>query len=161
MLIGIISDSHDNIDNIKKAVKIFQNKKTDLVLHLGDYINPGAVKVLEGLKIIGIFGNNDGDKFRLINAFNQIKGEIKGDFYEFEQDNLKIALYHGTESQIKDALINCNKYDVVLYGHTHIKENKIVGKTLIINPGTSHGFGNEATIATFNSKNKKVEFIEL
>jgi len=50
MKIGIISDSHDHWENIKKAVKIFQDRKTDLVIHLGDYVNPVSVKFLKGIK---------------------------------------------------------------------------------------------------------------
>lgn len=38
MKIGIISDSHDDWENSKKAVKIFQDKKADFFVHLGDYV---------------------------------------------------------------------------------------------------------------------------
>lgn len=161
MLIGIISDSHDHIDNIKKAVEIFKNKKTDLVVHLGDYVNMMAIEAFSGLKIIGVFGNNDGDKMRIINAFNKIKGEIKGDFFEFEKDGLKFSAYHGTEPELRDALIYCERYDIIFFGHSHKAESKKIGKTLAINPGTAHGFGGRATIAIFNTQNKEVEFIDL
>ncbi|MCJ7588233.1 MAG: metallophosphoesterase family protein [Candidatus Aminicenantes bacterium] len=62
-------------------MKVFKDSKVDLVIHLGDYVNPKSVRAFKGLKLTGIFGNNDGDKFRLINAFKDIGGEIKGDFY--------------------------------------------------------------------------------
>jgi hypothetical protein len=81
MKIGLISDSHDHLENIKKSVKVFKDSKVDLVIHLGDYVNPKSVRAFKGLKLTGIFGNNDGDKFRLINAFKDIGGEIKGDFF--------------------------------------------------------------------------------
>jgi putative phosphoesterase len=113
------------------------------------------------MKLKGIFGNNDGDKFRLMQAFSDIEGEIMGDFYEFEEDNIKFACYHGTEPQIKDALIDCQKYDVVLYGHTHECENRTVGKTLVLNPGTAHGFGNSGTIAIYDTSIKEAELITI
>lgn len=161
MKIGIISDSHDHWENIEKAIKIFQDQKADFVIHLGDYVSGQTIKKFQGIKLIGIFGNNDGDRIRLINYSKEIDAEIKGDFYEFEQDGLKFAAYHGTEAGITESLICCEKYDVVLCGHTHILSSKKAGKTLAINPGTANGFGKRATIAIFNTGNKSVEFFDL
>ncbi len=39
-MIGILSDSHDNLDAIKKAVNLLNKKKVDLVIHAGDLISP-------------------------------------------------------------------------------------------------------------------------
>jgi len=161
MKIGIISDSHDNMGNIEKAVSIFKERKVELVIHAGDYVNPGAIRLFQGVKLIGIFGNNDGEKLGILKAFEDINGELKGDFCELELDNLKIAVYHGTVLEIKDALIDSGKYDVVVYGHTHIKENKTMGKTLVLNPGTCHGFGGKATLVIFDTQTKQPEFVEL
>lgn len=161
MKIGIISDSHDNIENIKKAVKVFQERNVEFVIHAGDFINPGAVRAFDGIKLIGIFGNNDGEKIGLLKAFEDIGGELKGDLYDAEHDNLKIAVYHGTVPQLKDSLVECGKYDVVICGHTHITVNEKRGKTLVINPGTCHGFGGKATLVIFDTQTKKPEFIEL
>jgi putative phosphoesterase len=161
MKIGIMSDSHDHFENIKKGIAKFRDKKVDYIIHLGDFVNPGSIKLFQGIKFVGIFGNNDGDKFRLISAFSEIGGEIKGDFYEFEEDAVKFACYHGTELQIKDSLINCQKYDIVLFGHTHRCLNITVGKTIALNPGTTHGFGDKATIAVFDTKTRQAEFISL
>ncbi len=161
MKIGIISDSHDHLDNIKKAVLLFKDKQVNFVIHAGDYVSPGIVKALEGLKLVGIFGNNDGDKFGLISAFDQIGGDIRGDFCTIEQEGIKIAVYHGTESQLNDALIECGKYDVLIYGHTHTIVNRKIGKTLVLNPGTTHGFRGKATVVIFDTETKQPEFIEL
>ncbi len=161
MKIGIMSDSHDHLENIKKSIRIFKDREVDFVLHLGDYVNPASVRAFKGVKLVGIFGNNDGDKFRLINAFHEVGGEIKGDFYEIEMDGIKFACYHGTEPQLKNALVECGKYDVVAYGHTHECENKKVGNTLVLNPGTAHGFWETATIIVFDTQTRSPEFIEL
>jgi len=161
MKIGIISDSHDHVKNIRKSLQIFREQNVDYVLHLGDFINPNSIKEFLNIKLVGIFGNNDGDKFRLIGAFHEIGGEIKGDFYEFEADNLKFACYHGTEPHIVDALIACQKYDVFLYGHTHQCVNKTVKKTMVLNPGTAHGFHERATIMIFDTNTKRADLFAL
>ncbi len=161
MKIGIMSDSHDHIENINKSMEIFKNRKVECVLHLGDYVNPNSVRACRGVKVIGIFGNNDGDKFRLINAFNDVGGEIKGEFHEFEEDNLKFACYHGTELQLKNALVESGRYDVVVYGHTHKCENVKIGDTLVLNPGTTHGFEYGPTIMIFDTRSRQAEIIDL
>ncbi len=161
MKIGIMSDTHDHLENIRKCVEVFNEKEVDYVLHLGDYVSPNAVIACQGIKLAGIFGNNDGDKFRLVTAFNRIHGNIKGDFYEFEEDSITFACYHGSEPQITDALIKCGKYDVVIYGHTHHCRNETSGSTLVLNPGTAHGFEGKATIMVFNTDTKHTECIDL
>jgi putative phosphoesterase len=161
MRIGIISDTHDHVEHIKKAVKIFKNEEIPLVIHAGDYCSPFAILPFEGLHLVGIFGNNDGDHYRLIDKFNVIGGNLAGEFYEFDEDGCKFAVYHGTQQGIKDALVKCGTYDVVISGHTHEKELLKTGNTLSINPGTANGFGGESSIVIFDTSTRKAEFIDL
>ncbi len=161
MKIGIISDTHDNIVNTRKAVERFKAEGVAYVIHLGDYVSPYIIRAFVGVKLVGVFGNNDGEKYGLMNAFKEIGGELKGDFYEFEQDGMKFACTHGTVEQLRDALISSGKYDVVLYGHTHEAVNRQVGRTLAINPGTAHGFDVKPTVAVFDSKERKAEIVNL
>lgn len=141
MKFGLISDTHDNFENIRKAVQVFKDKRVEFVVHLGDFVSPDAVRLFKGLMIVGILGNNDGDVFRLVQAFGEIKGEIKGDFWEFEKDGLKMAFYHGSQPAIRIALAESGGYDVLFHGHTHAAMSKNMGKTSVINPGSAHGFG--------------------
>ena len=79
MKIGIISDSHDNIWKLEKALETLQS--TDVVLHCGDLIAPFIIKRLKaGLgdrPVHVVWGNNDGDK-RLLTQFAQEAGTITG-----------------------------------------------------------------------------------
>jgi putative phosphoesterase len=161
MKIGILSDSHDHLENIKKCTALFRERGVAFVIHLGDFVNPNSVRAMKGLKLIAVFGNNDGDRFRLMHAFREIDGEVKGDFHDFELDGIRFAAYHGTEHQITDALITCNKYDVLMYGHTHECVAGQSGDTLVLNPGTSHGFGDRATIMIFDTKSRTAEAVTL
>jgi len=74
MKIGVISDTHDNLPLVEKAVKIFNEKEVEFVLHAGDYVAPFAVKVFKKLraKFVGVFGNNDGDRILLGKKFDEI-----------------------------------------------------------------------------------------
>jgi len=161
MKIGIMSDSHDHIENIKKCVSVFRERGVSFVVHLGDFVTPNSVRAMNGLNLVAVFGNNDGDIFRLMQAFQEIGAELQRDFHEFEVDAIRFAAYHGTEHRITGALIGCGKYDVVLYGHTHVCVNELVGTSLVLNPGTLHGFGEHATVMVFDTENRTAEIINL
>lgn len=161
MNIGLISDSHDHVPHIEKAVNIFKSREVDLVLHAGDYCSPFTIPPFEGLPLKGVFGNNDGDHYLLMQKFNDIGAELAGYFLELEVEERKIALYHGTDAPITSALRQCGNYDVVISGHTHEQVKHQVDDTLAINPGTAHGFGNTASIAVLDTATMGVEFIGL
>lgn len=132
MLIGIISDTHDNLTTIKKAVELFNEKKVEHVIHAGDFTSPFTFRVLKELKcgFTGIFGNNDGDKL-LLQKFSD--GRIFNQPYIFDLAGKKIVLIH--EHFIVDALADSGHYDLVIYGHTHESDIRKVRNTLIVNPG--------------------------
>ena len=162
MKIGLISDTHDKIQNIRKAVRIFNDKHVDLVIHAGDFVNPIAVESLAGVKLVGVLGNNDTDIAGLTSTFDKIHGELKGEIFETVYDGLKFAIYHGTNLAKREQLIKSGKYDVLIYGHTHRKDNRFIGTTRVINPGTAKGFfGLFVTIAVFDTSSRKLEFINL
>jgi hypothetical protein len=133
------------------------------VIHAGDITTPEAVEAFAGLKMIGVLGNNDLDKKGLTSAFEKIGGELRGEICEIEENDLVIGVYHGTDFRKRDALIQSGKYNVVVYGHTHKIENKIIGKTMVINPGTANGwfFGYKATAGIFDTVSKQCDFIDL
>lgn len=161
MLIGICSDSHDHVEHIKKAVNHFKRVNIDLLIHAGDYCSPFTVPLFEGLPLHGIFGNNDGDKYLLMKKFSEIGANLHGDFYTFDADRISFAVYHGTHPEIKDSLCLCEKYDVVISGHTHEPTLNTIGKTTSINPGSINGFERDPMIALFDTETQNVKFIEL
>ena len=94
MLLGILSDTHEHLENIEKAKKIFAERGASPVIHLGDYCAGPSVRAMKGMKVIGILGNNDGDPLRLQKNFQEIgNSEFRWDFCVLEFDGLKIACY--------------------------------------------------------------------
>ena len=49
MRIGIVSDTHNNIKNVKKVIRLFNNSKVEKVIHTGDITQP---KVLTHFKAV-------------------------------------------------------------------------------------------------------------
>lgn len=161
MLIGLISDSHDHVPHIEQAVRIFKQREVGLVLHAGDFCSPFTVPPFEGLSLKGVFGNNDGDHYLLLQKFDSIGADHLGTFGDLKVDGRRMALYHGTDAPITAALEQCGNYDAVISGHTHEKKVEMVDSTLAINPGTAHGFGDEATIALLDTAKLDIEFVQL
>src|SRR4028119_1452225 len=106
MIVGIISDTHDDIENVQEAIQIFNKNKVDYVIHAGDYVFPGIVREFKNLnaKFIGVLGNNDGEKDGISKTFMEINGELKGDLGEIEIDGIRFGIYHGTNSRIKQTI---------------------------------------------------------
>lgn len=155
-MIGIIADSHDNVPKIKEAVKIFKERKVDLVLHLGDIIAPATIPYFKGLNISFIKGNCDGDIEMIKKKIEEINGKFLGLNAELEIDNKKMFLIHKPKFEDK-----IDKYDYILYGHTHLKRNEKINKTRIINPGGLYLGNEENSIAILNLNNDKLEFINI
>ncbi len=165
MLIGIISDTHDNLPMVEKAVERLNAENVALVLHAGDYISPFVIPKFRALeaKLIGIFGNNDGDHEFLKKRFSEIENcEVHGRFAEVNVDGFKIALLHGDNNELLNSLINCGGFDAVVYGHSHAKIADKNRKTLIVNPGEACGYlTGEATIALLDTTKKEARIVSL
>jgi len=136
MKIGIISDTHDHHVNVLKAVEVFNKEQVQYVLHAGDIVSQYTARAfgnLKNAKFIAIFGNNDGEKFVLKKIIEGFGGEIHQDPYTGQIADKKIFMTH--KPSILDEIIASGRYDIIIYGHTHIRDIRTVGKTLIINPG--------------------------
>ncbi|MEM4576293.1 MAG: metallophosphoesterase [Candidatus Nezhaarchaeales archaeon] len=164
MLIGLISDTHDNLPAITEAVKHFNSMRVGLVLHAGDYVAPFTFNAYRELKcrLVGVFGNVDGDRRLLRERFSSLNFKVENEFEEVEVEGTKIALLHGVHQQIVEALALSGKYDVVVHGHTHVKRLERIGKTLVVNPGETCGYlYGVKSIAILDTATLKVEFKEL
>lgn len=164
MLVGAISDTHDNLPMIEKAIKRLNEEGASLVLHAGDYVSPFVIPHFKGLnaRLIGVFGNNDGDQSGLARQFSETENcEIRGTFALVDAEGFKIALLHGAETELLKALIGCECFDAVVHGHTH----SIItgrGKTLVINPGETCGYiTGKASLALLDTKKREAEILQI
>jgi len=165
MLIGAISDTHDNLPQVEKAVKYLNDQKVGLVLHAGDYVAGFVIPKFKQLncKLIGVFGNNDGDHELLKKRFSETTNcTIHDRFAQVEVEGYRIALLHGTETELLDAIINSGYFDAVIHGHSHNKSIDKKGKTLVINPGEVCGYlTGKCTAALLDTAKREAKIMEL
>jgi predicted phosphodiesterase len=50
MRIGIISDTHDDIENVQRAIDLFGREEVKLIIHAGDFVFPGVIDEFKNLK---------------------------------------------------------------------------------------------------------------
>ncbi|MFH1655986.1 MAG: metallophosphoesterase [Candidatus Omnitrophota bacterium] len=155
MKIGLIADTHDNLTKLKKAVKLFNSKKVDFVLHAGDYVAPFTAAFLEKLncEYLGVFGNNDGETEGLRKKSG---GRIRKGPIKLKKAGKNIVLTHDARGlKLKD-------FDVVVCAHSHKKQLLKDGKTLIINPGECGGWlTDKSTVAMLDTNTLSVKFFNL
>jgi hypothetical protein len=164
MIVGIMADTHDRLPMIEKAVERLNAERVELALHAGDYIAPFVLPYFEPLNagLIGVLGNNDGDREFLKKRFARLGAELRGKFAEIIVDGTKIVMVHGDEEDMLRSLINSESYDVVVHGHTHEAKTYRNGKTLVINPGEACGYlTGKSTIAVLNTATLDVKVITI
>jgi len=164
MIVGIIADTHDHLPLLDKAVKRLNEEKVELVLHAGDYVAPFVVPHFKPLEanLVGVFGNNDGDRELLKKRFTELGAEIRGKFAEVMVEGLRIAVLHGDEVELLRSLIDVESHDVIVHGHTHEAKTYRKGKTLVINPGEVCGYLSEkSTIVILNTQTLDAQIIHL
>ena len=140
MLIGVVSDTHNNTNNISKAISVFKNKEVELVIHTGDITNSKSLEMFSGLNcnLIGVYGNNDRNEKGLQETVSENNFLFQEPPHLITIKNKRIAILHEPDG-IDDLLSENHDIDLVLHGHTHrYREEKLKG-TLIFNPGESAG----------------------
>ncbi len=156
--IGLLSDTHDHLPSIRRAVQLFNEQDVDLVLHAGDIVSPFTARAFSGLHapFVGIYGNNDGDRVHLQAFFADI-GTFHGDPYMAVIDGASVALTHVPELVPSLAAT----HDVVVYGHTHEREVRH-DDALVVNPGECCGYlTGSHTAALLSLPDRRADIVEL
>lgn len=113
MKLGLLSDTHDDVAAVRRAVASFNCEDVSLVLHAGDIASPALADAFKGLKapLIGVCGNNDVDWPGLREAFLPY-GQIYSGYYDSKLGPVRIALMH--ELRGLHLLPANRRYDVVV-----------------------------------------------
>lgn len=141
MKIAVLSDTHDNIPNARKALDRIAEERAEAIIHCGDVIAPFMFKEFREARIPVhcVFGNNDGDRYLLTKTAENSSGLITlyGILGEMDAHGFSIAFTH--EPQFAEGLAATAKYDLVCFGHTHVPFQKQIGGTILLNPGDVMG----------------------
>jgi putative phosphoesterase len=141
MKIGIVSDTHNNVDNTKVAVKTLRERAIKHLIHCGDITTPEIIYLFSGLRVTFVLGNMDRDWVALGEAANQIGADRPRQGREIEIDGKTIGITHGSDTSRLHQMMMSGKYDYVCHGHTHERRNeyRTAYGVRLINPGALGG----------------------
>lgn len=160
-MIGILSDSHDNLFALRRAMAVFKSRGCRLLVHAGDIIAPFAAGELAaaGCPVKAVFGNCDGEKEGLRTAFEPF-GEIARAPLVFDWEGRRIFLAH-IPVRIEENR-TARACDIIIFGHTHAAEIVRRGRSILINPGEAGGWlHGKSTVALFDPVSGEAEIVPL
>ena len=139
--IAILSDTHDNVWTLDKALAQVRQRGATALLHCGDLCAPFVVRQLaEGFAgpIHLVFGNNDGDG-RLIQTVAAKYEHVThhGIYAELAIGGRQVAMIHYPEPALRIA--QSGQFDLVCYGHDHKQHHELIATTHFANPGEIMG----------------------
>jgi uncharacterized protein len=160
MKIGIVSDTHNNIELTRTAVEIFRENNVELIVHAGDLTSPRMLELFNGFPCKIVLGNGDIDVEEISSTCREMGfGDIR-DTTIFKAGEKRIIVFHGDNVKMFRDAVFSGEYDYIIKGHTHYFENYISNKTRIINPGSLYGT-DEFSIAILDTDEDKVTRIKV
>ncbi len=150
LVIGVLADTHvpDRLPALRPQVlEVFTRAKVDVILHAGDICVPQVLDALgEVAPVIAVKGNRDWAFSASLPALWQgVLGGVPtallhghGSPMDYWRD--KIAyLTRGYAFERYAALASAWAPDarLIVFGHSHTEENRLVGERLFFNPGSA------------------------
>lgn len=150
MKIGVLSDTHGNISLIDKVLKSIEN--VDYIIHAGDFASDAEhIKRKVECNVMSVSGNCDYNLLIPSEKLLNLKGHT-------------IFITHGHCYNVKSGYSNLIarakelSASIVVFGHTHLPENRIIDNILFFNPGSTFlpKRGNKGTYGILDLKKDNV-----
>lgn len=155
-LLGVLSDTHDNLDKVRAAVELFNRLKVEQVVHCGDIVAQFVLVELAALNapVAIVYGNCDGDRRALARRAAELGFTIEDGPCQLSVAGTQVIVSH----QPVDPPPDCEWY---VYGHTHRREHR-PGRPHIVNPGEAGGWlTGQSTVAVVDTTAATVQFHRL
>ncbi len=163
MRIAVMSDSHDHLDNLARALERIKQEGAEQIIHCGDFVAPFVIKQLQAasIPVRGVFGNNDGDQFLLTQTALASGGLVHLDSLigEFAIEGFYAAYTH--QWQVAEGLAATGKYHLVCFGHSHRFFQGESDGTLVLNPGEIMGKEGDPGFCLVDTESREIRRIRI
>jgi uncharacterized protein len=163
--IGIISDTHGQVDLALAASREFIFRAVDAVIHCGDIGSDMVLTEMAALfqaldiPIYAVLGNCD--IMHELDIFEEVDGvNLMGRVAHLTLAGRKIAVVHSDDEAHFEAIVQSDCYDYVFHGHSHARRNEQISKTRVVNPGSA-GRGMHPSCAVVNLIEDDVSFFTI
>lgn len=163
MRIAVLSDSHDHIPNLRRAVLRANQEEAELLIHCDDLISPFMLPYLEQFNGPAhlIYGNNAGDQHLISSRCASPDSKIRhhGVHGTLVAGALRIAIEHYPNWARE--LARSGDFDLVCCGHNHIFHVERLNECLLLNPGDLLGKDAAPAFALLDTEDFSVRRIEV
>jgi putative phosphoesterase len=131
MRIAVLADTHVNkLEYLPKKI-IDALSTVDLIIHAGDFTDVQLLNELKQLnEVKAVHGNMDSRELKSVLPIKEI----------VETKDKRIGITHGSgapwriEERVRK-VFESDRIDVIVYGHSHRPQNKVINDVLFFNPG--------------------------
>ena len=135
MRIGLVSDTHNDQNRLRRALERLRVEAITTVLHAGDVASGQTLRMFAGFDLWLARGNMDHDPL-LFKISHELFGSGRyRSSHSLTLNGSTVALIHSAESDTARAWLASESYDYLIHGHTHRPRDERIGRTRVINPG--------------------------
>lgn len=133
MLVGLLSDTHDRLDALRRAVNVLVAHGAEHLVHAGDWSSPLAVEAMVelGVPFTGVLGNVERDR----EASARVSPHVHASPHGLRLGGRQLLVVHNLKGLGSGGQGGA---DVVVCGHTHRASIGRSGR-LVVNPGECSG----------------------
>ncbi|HEY3288616.1 MAG TPA: YfcE family phosphodiesterase [Anaerolineae bacterium] len=162
-MIGVLADSHNNVNNLNNALAIFRARGITQLIHCGDVTSPTLLEAFRGFYVWLVKGNNDYDWMSFKSEGRRL-GNIQycGRDADLVIDHHRIAACHGDDESLHHTLATSGLFEWVFSGHSHRAGLDSHGKTWLLNPGAlggRHPHGEDRSVAIIDLAAHSAQFV--
>jgi uncharacterized protein len=158
MRIGVVSDTHNQLPNVRRIVELFNAARVDRVVHTGDITQAGTLELFTGLdaSLVGVFGNND--------ERESLQAAARRTGIRLEEPPLSLTWHERRLLVVHDPYFVSDEdlaaHDVVLHGHIHRPVHERRHGALVFNPGECAGMlAGHNTVGVLTLDSLEVEWL--
>ncbi len=139
MLVGAVSNTVGRVDALSDAIGVLWECGAERLYHCGDVGGRHVLDVLADMDSAFVWGERDADRMGLLRQAQRVGVICHGVLGDFEIDGKRFALVHGDDPKLVKTLLGEQQYDYLLCGHQSEHEDRRVGKTRVVCPGSIYG----------------------
>lgn len=158
MLLGILSDTHDELDRTNRAIRLLCDQGAETLIHCGDLSSPPIIKAIAALPSFFVFGNHDADNVPTLREAAKQSGAVClgwGDVVVLGGKRIGVAHGHMT-NDVRQVMSGQPEY--LFTGHSHEMSDFQDDTVRRINPGALYR-ADAFTVALLNLDSGSLRFL--
>jgi putative phosphoesterase len=159
MKLGILSDSHGQVQRTRDAIDLLCRHGAEALVHCGDVGGLDVLDELAGHRCWFVWGNTDAPRPAWRDHLATLDLPWPDGPLDLPLAGKRIAVFHGHEHGLKDVVTQA-EHDYLLHGHTHQADDYRRDGMRIINPGALHR-ASRKTVALLDLAADEVKYFEI